>query len=126
MKWKCGCSLSRNGFKAIMLGYVNARGNLKASCLYYFFSLTFFFGKEILAGEYIWVKLNARRSLNEMDSYLKVRISFGSLALLVWKSHPSPPMLSLTWRAGLCFTKCQFQQLLRYCTIVKTTNPPHV
>jgi len=35
-----------------------------------FFS-NFFFGREIVAREYVWVKVTARRSLNGMYSYLK-------------------------------------------------------
>lgn len=33
-----------------------------------FFSY-FFFGREVLAGGYVWVKLNARKSLKEMYLY---------------------------------------------------------
>lgn len=51
--------IKQNGFKTIMLWYVNTGGNLKLSAFIIFFS---FFAREILAGEYVWVKLNARQS----------------------------------------------------------------
>lgn len=95
--------------------------------LFAFINSFSFFGREALAGEYVWVKLNARKSQGNVF-ILKSKVLLWlpenvGIKVTPYSSHALPH----TQGTRMCFSNlCLFQQLLRYCIIGKTTNQPGV